>query len=65
MKINKRYELAKKKLPIYWNKLVHNENINVVWSKDGKDYLLFVNAKDGDEIIYSIISAGNYSTNII
>ena len=42
MKINKRYELAKKKLPIYWNKLVHNENINVVWTKDGKDYLLFV-----------------------
>ena len=56
MKINKRYELAKKKLPIYWNKLVHNENINVVWSKDGKDYLLFVNAKDGDEII-------SYNTN--
>ncbi|MDC0047107.1 S9 family peptidase [Chloroflexi bacterium] len=56
MKINKRYELAKKKLPIYWNKLVHNENINVVWSKDGKDFLLFVNAKDGDEII-------SYNTN--
>ncbi|MFL2767280.1 MAG: DPP IV N-terminal domain-containing protein [Dehalococcoidia bacterium] len=51
MEINKRYELAKKKLPIYWNKLVHNDNVDVVWPEDGKDFLIFINGKNGDEII--------------
>ena len=51
MNIEKRYEIAKKKLPIYWNNLVHNDNIDVVWSEDGEDFLIFTNSENGDEII--------------
>ena len=51
MNIQKRYEIAKKKLPIYWNKLVHNDNIDVVWAENGEDFLIFTNSKNGDEII--------------
>ena len=51
MNVQKRYEIAKKKLPIYWNKLVHKDNVDVVWSEDGNDFLIFTNSKNGDEII--------------
>ena len=46
MNIQKRYEIAKKKLPIYWNKLVHNDKIDVVWAEDGEDFLIFTNSQE-------------------
>ena len=55
MDINKKYTLAKKKLPLYWGKLVNNDNVNIVWSDDGKGFLLFTNSKSGNELkVYDV-----------
>jgi len=55
MNIEQRYQLARKKLPIYWGELVKNDNIDVVWSDDGLGFLLFTNSQDGDEVrVYNV-----------
>ena len=55
MNIEKKYQLARKKLPIYWGELVKNDSIDTVWSDDGMEFLLFTNSKDGDEVrVYNV-----------
>jgi len=40
MDIKKRYVIAKK-IPIYWNKSVQNDYVDVVLVEDGKDFFYF------------------------
>ena len=55
MNIEKRYHLARKKLPIYWGELVKNDSVDIVWADDGMEFLLFTNSKDGDEVrVYNV-----------
>ena len=60
MNIEKRYHLARKKLPIYWGELVKNDSVDIVWADDGMEFLLFTNSKDGDEVSIVPAVAGGY-----
>ena len=57
MNIEKRYQLARKKLPIYWGELVKNDSVDIVWSDDGKEFLLFlVHSTEGRDLLLPLLA---------